>query len=91
MAITRGQIPVQIDGQLRGARKKKAPLGYHYMPNGKLMKDSDHAKKKSNRKKSKVQNLPFKSGTIKEVVQPQKGEVIHSQCRGTKIKGETSG
>jgi hypothetical protein len=23
-----------------------------------------------------------------EVVQPQKGEVIHSQCRGTEIKGE---
>jgi hypothetical protein len=54
MAITRGQIPEQIDGQLRGARKKKAPLGYHYMPNGKLMKDSAHVKKKSNSKKSKV-------------------------------------
>jgi hypothetical protein len=54
MAITRGQIPAEIDGKLRGARKKKAPLGYHYMPNGKLMKDSDHTKKKSNRKKSKV-------------------------------------
>jgi hypothetical protein len=25
--------------------KKKAPKGYHYMPNGKLMKDSDHKKK----------------------------------------------
>ena len=54
MAITRGQIPEQIDGKLRGARKKKAPLGYHFMPNGKLMKDSDHAKKKSNSKKAKV-------------------------------------
>ena len=88
MAITRGQIPAQIDGQLRGARKKKAPLGYHFMPNGKLMKDSDHVKKKSNSKKAKVQNLLFKSDTIQEVVQPQKGEVIHSQCRGTEIKGE---
>ena len=73
MAIGRPQIRQQIEGKLTGARKKKAPLGYHYMPNGKLMKDSDHAKKKSNRKKSKVQNLSFKSGTIKEVVQPQKG------------------
>ena len=91
MAITRGQIPEQIDGKLRGARKKKAPLGYHFMPNGKLMKDSDHAKKKSNSKKAKVQNLLFKSGTIQEVVQPQKGEVIHSQCRGTEIKGEKHG
>jgi len=26
--------------------KKKAPKGYHYMPNGKLMKDSAHKKKK---------------------------------------------
>ena len=26
--------------------EKKAPKGYHYMPDGKLMKDSDHKKKK---------------------------------------------
>ena len=26
--------------------KKKAPPGYHYMPNGRLMKDSDMKKKK---------------------------------------------
>jgi hypothetical protein len=26
--------------------KKKAPKGYHYMPDGKLMKDSAHSKKK---------------------------------------------
>jgi len=26
--------------------KKKAPKGFHYMPNGKLMKDSDMKKKK---------------------------------------------
>jgi len=26
--------------------KKKAPKGYHYMPNGKLMKNSAHNKKK---------------------------------------------
>ena len=54
MAITRGQISAQIDGKLRGARKKKAPAGHHYMPNGRLMKDSEHAKKKSNSKKPKV-------------------------------------
>ena len=54
MAIGRGQIAKQVDGKLRGARKKKAPLGHHYMPNGKLMKDSEHAKKKSNSKKPKV-------------------------------------
>jgi hypothetical protein len=54
MAITRGSMTAQINGQLRGARKKKAPSGYHYMPNGRLMKDSEHAKKKSNSKKPKV-------------------------------------
>lgn len=26
--------------------KKKAPPGYHYMPNGKLMKDSAHKGRK---------------------------------------------
>jgi len=54
MAISRGQITKQVEGQLRGARKKKAPKGYHYMPNGRLMKDSAHAKTKSYSKKSKV-------------------------------------
>ena len=29
-----------------GKVKKKAPKGMHYMPDGKLMKDSDHKKKK---------------------------------------------
>ena len=46
MAISRSQMTQQIDGKLRGARKKKAPAGYHYMPTGRLMKDSAHAKKK---------------------------------------------
>ena len=27
-------------------KKKKAPKGYHYMPDGTLMKDSEHKKKK---------------------------------------------
>jgi len=54
MAIGRGQISAQIDGKLRGARKKKAPAGHHYMPNGRLMKDSEHDEKKSNSKKPKV-------------------------------------
>jgi hypothetical protein len=27
-------------------KKKKAPAGYHYMPNGKLMKDSAHKGRK---------------------------------------------
>ena len=52
MTISRSQMTQQIDGKLRGARKKKAPDGYHYMPNGRLMKDSAHDKKakKPNRK-----------------------------------------
>jgi hypothetical protein len=48
MPIGRSQITKQVEGQLSGARKKKAPKGYHYMPNGRLMKDSAHKKKKSN-------------------------------------------
>ena len=54
MAISRSQMTKQVEGQLRGAKKKKALKGYHYMPNGRLMKDSAHAKAKSNSKKSKV-------------------------------------
>tara|TARA_R100000278_G_scaffold121446_1_gene105435 strand:+ start:201 stop:308 length:108 start_codon:yes stop_codon:yes gene_type:complete len=27
-------------------KKKKAPKGFHYMPDGSLMKDSDHKKRK---------------------------------------------
>ena len=46
MTIGRSQMTKQVEGQLRGARKKKAPKGYHYMPNGKLMKNSAHKKKK---------------------------------------------
>ena len=34
-----------------GNGKKKAPKGFHYMPNGKLMKDSDMPKKKAVAKK----------------------------------------
>jgi len=43
-----------LKGNLEVLEKKKAPKGYHYMPNGRLMKDSAHAKKKSNSKRSKV-------------------------------------
>ena len=28
------------------SRRKKAPKGYHYMPDGRLMKDSAHKKRK---------------------------------------------
>jgi len=33
--------------------RKPAPKGFHYMPNGKLMKDSAMKKKKNGKKKSK--------------------------------------
>jgi len=46
MAIGRSQMTKQVDGKLRGARNKKAPKGYHYMPNGRLMKNSAHKKAK---------------------------------------------
>ena len=32
-------------------KRRKAPRGYHYMPNGKLMKNSAHTKKKKRGKK----------------------------------------
>lgn len=32
-------------------KRKKAPRGYHYMPNGKLMKNSAHKKRKKSRKR----------------------------------------
>ena len=32
-------------------KRRKAPRGYHYMPNGKLMKNSAHKKKKKGGKK----------------------------------------
>jgi hypothetical protein len=32
-------------------KRRKAPRGYHYMPNGKLMKNSAHKKKKKRGKK----------------------------------------
>jgi hypothetical protein len=54
MTIGRAQMTKQVEGQLRGARKNKAPKGYHYMPNGRLMKDSAHVKKKQNSNRSKV-------------------------------------
>jgi len=34
-------------------KKKKAPTGYHYMPDGKLMKDSDMKSKKTKKKTTK--------------------------------------
>ena len=34
-------------------KRKKAPKGYHYMPNGKLMKNSAHKGRKRGRKKKK--------------------------------------
>ena len=35
----------------KGKPKKKAPKGYHYMPNGRLMKDSAMKKKGKKSKK----------------------------------------
>lgn len=34
-------------------KRRKAPKGYHYMPDGRLMKDSAHGKKKKKKKKAK--------------------------------------
>ena len=31
-------------------RRKKAPKGYHYMPDGRLMKNSAHKKKKKKKR-----------------------------------------
>jgi|TARA_X000001388_G_C2157297_1_gene94827 elongation factor P hydroxylase len=32
-------------------KRRKAPKGYHYMPDGRLMKDSAHGKKKKSSKR----------------------------------------
>ena len=37
----------------RTYKGKKAPKGYHFMPGGRLMKDSAHKRKKGGRKKTK--------------------------------------
>lgn len=42
----------EVFGKQSKPKKKKAPPGYHYMPDGKLMKNSD-MKKKSKKKDSK--------------------------------------
>ena len=33
----------------RKGKRRKAPKGYHYMPNGKLMKNSAHKKRRKKR------------------------------------------
>ena len=37
----------------KAAKKKKAPKGYHRMPNGKLMKGASHGRKKKKASKKK--------------------------------------
>tara|TARA_R110000851_G_scaffold93685_1_gene204067 strand:+ start:80 stop:208 length:129 start_codon:yes stop_codon:yes gene_type:complete len=39
-------MPKKKKKPVQDKKKKKAPTGYHYMPNGRLMKDSDMKKKK---------------------------------------------
>ena len=33
-------------GKKKKKKRKKAPAGYHYMPNGKLMKNGKHKRKR---------------------------------------------
>ena len=44
-------MPKKKKKPVQDKKKKKAPPGYHYMPNGRLMKDSDM--KKDKKKKGK--------------------------------------
>lgn len=45
-------MPYHSGKKKRGKKKRKAaPKGYHYMPNGKLMKDSAHKKRRTKKKK----------------------------------------
>jgi len=41
--------------------RRKAPRGYHYMPDGRLMKNSAHKKKK---RKKKWMSLPVQPETL---------------------------
>ena len=43
-------------GMRKTYRGKKAPKGYHFMPGGKLMKDSAHKRKKRGSKKKTKNN-----------------------------------
>ena len=77
MAISRGSMTKQLEPGLGSSNKgwtKKEKAEFKKV----LVKT--HGKiYKPNSQKPKVQNLPLSSGTIKEVVQPQKGDVIHSK------------
>jgi hypothetical protein len=48
------------------AAKKKAPAGYHFMPNGKLMKDSDHGKDNAPKKRQAKQAVHRKYNKDKQ-------------------------
>jgi len=39
-------MPYHRKKKKKTSRRKKAPKGYHYMPDGRLMKDSAHKKRK---------------------------------------------
>jgi len=57
-----------VSDRLERQKKKKAPKGFHYMPDGKLMKDSDMKKKEKPKKEFKLKS-PRKVG---EVAKPTK-------------------
>tara|TARA_R100001443_G_scaffold80861_1_gene87812 strand:- start:165 stop:302 length:138 start_codon:yes stop_codon:yes gene_type:complete len=40
-------------------RGKRAPKGYHFMPGGKLMKDSAHGKKKTKKRSKKSKKRSY--------------------------------
>jgi hypothetical protein len=42
-------MPYHSKPKKKKKKRKKAPKGYHYMPNGKLMKDSAHKKRRKKR------------------------------------------
>ena len=49
-------------GMRKTYRGKKAPKGYHFMPGGRLMKDSAHKRKKRGSKKKTKNNRKKRRG-----------------------------
>jgi len=68
--------------------KEEVPKGYHKMPDGKIMKDTEHKKDKDDKKKSTVEILPKGNGEQEEEKQPEDESVEKLKAEIEKLKGE---
>ena len=68
--------------------KEEVPKGYHKMPDGKIMKDTEHKKDKDDKKKSPVEVLPKENGEKEEEKQPEGESVEKLKAEIERLKGE---